>query len=61
MRSHRERILELIRKKRIVTSSETAKFLKVSWNTADSHLKELLIEGKIERVKKEGTTLWMKK
>jgi len=58
---HSEKIIDLIRKVKIVTSSEVAKYLKISWNTADSYLKELLIEGKLERVKKEGTTLWMLK
>ena len=58
---HRNKILELIRKEEIVTSSEVAKFLKVSWNTAESYLKELLIENKLRRKKKDGTTLWMRK
>ncbi|MBU0466854.1 MAG: hypothetical protein KJ718_02340 [Nanoarchaeota archaeon] len=61
MISHREKILGFVRKERIVTSFEVAKFLKVSWNTADSYLKELLIERKVERIKKKGTTLWLKK
>ena len=61
MNIHRKKVLELIEEKRVVTSSEVAKFLKVSWNTADSLLKEILIEGKIERLKKEGVNLWMKK
>jgi len=61
MRSHREKILEFIKKSKIVTSSEVAKFLKVSWNTGDSYLKELLIERKVERLKKKGVTLWMRK
>lgn len=61
MNLHRDKILELIKKEEVVTSSEVAKFLKVSWNTADSYLKELLIEGKLKRIKKEGVTLWMKK
>ena len=61
MISHSKKIFKLIKDKKIVTSSEVAKFLKVSWNTADSYLKELLIEGRVERVKKEGTTLWMKR
>lgn len=56
-----EKILKLIEKEKIVTSSEVARNMKISWNTADSYLKELLIEGKVERVKKEGTTLWLKK
>jgi DeoR/GlpR family transcriptional regulator of sugar metabolism len=59
MKSHRDSIIKFIKKKKIVTSNEVAKFMRVSWNTADSDLKELLIEGKVERVKKEGTTLWI--
>jgi len=58
---HREKILDFIRKNRIVTSFEVAKFLKVSWNSADKYLLELIIERKIERIKKKGTTLWMLK
>lgn len=58
MRSHRDKILNLIRKEKVVTSSDVARFLKVSWNTADSYLKELLIERKVERIKKRGVTLW---
>ena len=61
MRPHSKKILDFIREKKIVTSNEVAKFLKVSWNTADSYLKDLLIENKVERIKKEGTTLWLKK
>jgi predicted HTH transcriptional regulator len=54
-------IYDLFRKEKIMTASEVVKFLKVSWNTVDSYLKELLIEGKLERIKKRGTSLWMKK
>jgi len=61
MRPHSKKILDFIREKKIVTSNEVARFLKVSWNTADSYLKDLLIENKVERIKKEGTTLWLKK
>jgi Mn-dependent DtxR family transcriptional regulator len=61
MNVHRSKILEFVNKQRVVTSSEIARFLKVSWNTAESHLKELLIEGKIDRIKKEGVNLWIKK
>lgn len=61
MNTHNEKILGLISKKRVVTSSEIAKELKVSWNTADKYLLELAFEGKLERIKKEGVTLWMKK
>ena len=59
MNIHRKKILEYVEKSRVVTSSEIAKLLKVSWNTADSYLKDLVIEGKLERIKKEGVNLWM--
>ena len=61
MNTHNEKILGLINKKRVVTSSEIAKELKISWNTADKYLLELAFEGKLERIKKEGVNLWMKK
>lgn len=61
MKPHNEKILELIKKEEIVTSSEVAKALKVSWNTAEKYLLELIIDGKVKRKKKEGTTLWMMK
>lgn len=61
MKIHKEKLIEFITKSKVVTGSEVAKFLKVSWNTADSYLKELLIEGKAARIKKEGVNLWMKK
>ena len=59
MNIHRKKILEYVEKSRVVTSSEIAKLLKISWNTADSYLKDLVIEGKLERIKKEGVNLWM--
>jgi len=43
----------------VVTSSELAKHLKISWNTADKYLLEEVIGGNIERIKKEGVNLWM--
>jgi len=61
MNIHSKKILDLIDEKKVVTSSEVAKLLKISWNTADNYLKELLIEGKVERIKKEGVNLWLKK
>jgi predicted HTH transcriptional regulator len=61
MNIHRQKLLEYIKDNKVVTSSEIAKFLKISWNTADRYLIELLIEGKIERIKKEGVNLWIKK
>jgi len=55
------RLKKYVNDEGIVTSSEIAKFLKISWNTADTYLKELLIEGKVKRMKKDGVTLWVKK
>jgi predicted HTH transcriptional regulator len=55
------KILELIKREKVVTSSEVAKHFKLSWNTADKYLLELVIEGKIERIKKEGVNLWLVK
>lgn len=60
MNIHRERILDYIKKNEVVTSSEIAKLLKISWNTADSYLKDLVIEGKLRRIKKEGVNLWLR-
>lgn len=59
MNIHNKKILELIKEKRVVTSSEVAKYLKISWNTADKYLIELIIDGKVERIKKEGVNLWV--
>ncbi len=60
MNIHKVKIIEYIKKNRVATSSEIAKFLKVSWNTAESHLKDLVIDGRIERIKKEGVNIWLK-
>lgn len=57
----KEKILKLLREKKVITSSELAKFLSVSWNTAQSYLMELALENKIIRIKKEGVNLWMLK
>ncbi len=57
----RNKILKLIGEKKVITSSELAKFLSISWNTAEKYLLELVIEGKINRIKKEGVNLWMLK
>ncbi len=58
MNIHKE-VLEIIKKERVVTSSEIADKLKISWNTADRYLMELVIEGKVERIKKPGVNLWI--
>lgn len=53
------KILKLIEKEKVVTSSEVAEHFKVSWNTAEKYLVELIIEGKVERIKKLGVNLWI--
>ncbi|MBS3100298.1 DUF977 family protein [Candidatus Pacearchaeota archaeon] len=59
MNIHNNKIIDFVKKKRIVTSSEVAQYLKVSWNTADKYLLELVVDGKIERIKKQGVNLWL--
>ncbi len=61
MNIHIDKIIGFVRKNKVVTSSEVAKYLKVSWNTADKYLLELAFQGKIERIKKEGVNLWLLK
>jgi len=61
MNIHNKSIIEYIRKNRVITSSELAKEIKVSWNTAEKYLLELVIEGKIEKIKKLGVNLWVMK
>ena len=61
MNIHRDKIFDLLKREKVVTSSEVAKVLKVSWNTADKYLLELVVEGKLERIKKEGVNLWLRK
>ncbi|MBS3080982.1 hypothetical protein J4221_05900 [Candidatus Pacearchaeota archaeon] len=45
----------------VITSSELAKFLSVSWNTAEKYLLELAVENKVVKLKKEKVNLWMLK
>lgn len=54
-----KKILEYIKKERIITSSELSEKLKVSWNTAEKYLMELALIGKVERIKKTGVNLWL--
>ncbi|MCH7850323.1 MAG: DUF977 family protein [Nanoarchaeota archaeon] len=58
-KSKSKSILDFIKKEKVVTSSEIASYLEVSWNTAEKYLLELLIEGKIVRIKKTGVNLWL--
>ena len=61
MKIHNKKILEFIKKEKVVTSSELAKHLKISWNTAEKYLLELVIDNKIIKIKKVGVNLWMLK
>ena len=61
MKFHSKEILTFLKKNKVVTSSEIAKLLKISWNTADKYLLELVLNKKIERIKKQGVNLWILK
>ena len=62
MKSHnKKRILEILKKEKVITSSEIAKELKLSWNTADKYLLELALDNKLQRIKKQGVNLWIQK
>ncbi len=61
MNTHRNKILKFLKQKKVITSSELARYLKISWNTAEKYLLELIIENSIIRIKKEGVNLWMLK
>lgn len=62
MKSHKkEGIVAFIRKNRVVTTSELASYLKISWNTAEKYLLELTLDNKIIRLKKQGVNLWLLK
>jgi len=57
----RKKILKYLGEKKVITSSELAKFLGVSWNTAEKYLLELGMEGEVIKIKKEGVNLWLLK
>ncbi|MBT3404727.1 DUF977 family protein [archaeon] len=59
MNIHRNKIISLIKKERVVTSSEIANKFDLSWNTAEKYLLELVIESKIIKIKKMGVNLWL--
>jgi Mn-dependent DtxR family transcriptional regulator len=42
---NQKKILSFLEKKRVITSSELAKYLGVSWNTAEKYLLELGMSG----------------
>ncbi|MBR9683440.1 hypothetical protein GOV03_02780 [Candidatus Woesearchaeota archaeon] len=63
MRFHKVRgeLVKFIRKSIVVTTSEVAAYFKISWNTAEKYLLELVIEKKLIRLKKQGVNIWLLK
>jgi len=63
MKSHSrgKEIEKFLRERKVITSSELAKHLEISWNTAEKYLLELALEKKVERMKKQGVNLWLAK
>ncbi len=57
----RREILQFVKENRVITTSELASHFKISWNTADKYMLELVIEGKVDRLKKAGVNLWLLK
>ena len=54
-------IVKYIKQETVVTSSELAKQLSVSWNTAEKYLMELALDGVVRRFKKSGVNIWLLK
>jgi len=57
----RKKVLKLLGEKKVITSSELAKFLGISWNTAEKLLLELGMDREVIKIKKQGVNLWMLK
>ena len=55
----KQKIIELAREERVITTSEIAKHFGISWNTAEKYLLELTLDGKVVRKKKQGVNLWL--
>ena len=55
----KKEVMKLVEKTKVVTTSEIAEELEVSWNTAEKHLLELTLDNKITRMKKAGVNLWV--
>ena len=60
-RDFKKEIMKIVVGVKVVTTSEIAEELKISWNTAEKHLLELTLEDKITRMKKAGVNLWVVK
>jgi predicted HTH transcriptional regulator len=54
-------IYRLFRKNKILTTSEVSSLLQISKGAAERNLLKLTVDGKIERIKKEGLNLWLSK
>jgi Mn-dependent DtxR family transcriptional regulator len=52
-------IHRFIQATKVTTTSEVAKKMHLSWNTAEKRLLELALENKVERIKKAGVNLWV--
>ncbi len=59
--SIKSRILKLFGKEKIMTTTEIAKKMDAHWNSMEKHLLELALDGKIQRMKKQGVNLWLTK
>ncbi len=57
----RKKVLRLLGEKKVITSSELAKHLGISWNTAEKYLLELGMDNEVIKIKKQGVNLWMLK
>ena len=57
----KKKILDFAQKDKVITTAEIAKHFDISWNTAERHLLELALDGKLIRVKKAGVNLWILK
>jgi len=59
---YKSRILSLTKSNLgVVTTSEIASALKISWNTAEKYMLELALDRIIQRIKKAGVNLWVLK
>ena len=63
MRLHnlKNKILDLAKKERVITTAEVSNKFKISWNTAEKYLLELTLDNRFNRIKKEGANLWLLK
>ncbi len=59
--SFKSQILKLLKKNKVMTTSEVASIMKIGHSTSNRALLELIINGKIIRIKKLGVNLWMLK